>query len=261
MNRDSTYDIHLDSLHNTLRIGHEGYLAILEIARKHAVCSRCYEPYGEDNPMIAGTECLSCFQKREKLTYLGVIPNDDSGYSGSQSAYNPFPVVLHLHMKEADGWLYETNAGPGQSRDATRENVRTLRYWGYPVPQKAQLNNKEVSTKNTYWSVNGDVRTDDVLMLEHGSRAYSNEILFLVQRNGQLVQINRRKAAHRQLLEVAGQELEKYRDARGKYTLWGEQREGILDGDIYRIAASLAQEHHIFTPMADIIQPTLEQAS
>jgi hypothetical protein len=83
----------------------------------------------------------------------------------------------------------------------------------------------------------GDVRTDDLLLIEKGN------FLFLVQRSGEAIQISRRKGKHRFLLNAIRAELEATRQPNGYYLVNGEEYYRVSDTHVYeRFVQEINQE-------------------
>lgn len=133
--------------------------------------------------------------------------------------------------------MYTTKGGPGEKEDVTQNENATLKYWHFPRPvQAAMSNGQTVDASHWHWTIHGTPRTDDVVMIQHGSSWRKDEILFIVKRHGQAIQISRRKPMHRALLAEARAELEGMR--RGNmYLIDGEEQYSIYESDVYRLVA------------------------
>lgn len=217
----------------------EGYQQILDVIRATAVCEDCKRLYSEgpEHINVAGLLCLQCFLMRhQSLTFIGPLP---PGLQGEREEfYHPIiPEKPTYFFLDADGHAYLTNAGIGKGPDTRKSIPVTLKYWGFPRPERGERNGQAVELGDFNWSVYGDVRNDDVVLLQYGSSWYKNEILFMAERNGRYVQINRRRPNHRQALKYAREELEETQTPGGMYLVNGEYQSSIHESDIYQLVA------------------------
>jgi len=231
------YSVYLGSTYYQMKISREGYEQILAIAKATAICGECRHHYSEQNPNVAGLHCLRCFMQNYRntaLTFQGLL-DPSMEVQWDRSAHDPYENPLYLFL-DNDGNTYTTLAGPGEDTQAKINSALTLKYWGFPRPQQAQLNGEEVNTSGYGWSIYGNVKTDDVLIIQHGHKCYKNEILFVVTKQGMTLQLSRRRPMHRQILTDAKAELEATRTPEG-YLIDGQVVAYLDNGDIYRRAA------------------------
>lgn len=229
-----TYTVYLNGTSYGMQVSQEGYSQILAIAQATAVCDNCKEHYSEANPQVAGLRCLRCFQAtegtRRDLTYKGRLdPRLD--WKRHRSLYAPFESVIYFFMNN-EGHIYTTEAGPGRSQEASEDIAITLKYWSFPRPEQAERNGEAINVSGYDWTIYGDVSTHEVLIIQHGCKFHKNELLFMVTRYGQAVQMSMRRPLDRQILKDARAELQATR-AGDAY---------IYDSDIYELAAQRLSE-------------------
>src|SRR5436305_10087924 len=236
------YSVYLGDTHYKIKVSKEGYEQIKAIAKATAVCQQCRHYYSEQNPNVAGLLCLRCFQTSHMnlaLTFHGLL---DPGTNVKRQSFNlaPYENPVYLFL-DPQGDTYTTEAGPGKDTEAKHDSALTLKYWDFPRPEQAQLGGELVDASGYSWSIYGDVRNGEALIIQHGHKCYKNEILFVVQRKGQALQLSRRRPMHRAILASAREELEATRTPEG-YLIDGKSVPWIDDGDIYRRAAQLIGE-------------------
>jgi hypothetical protein len=238
-----THSIYLERASSyEYKVSPEGYAAILEILRTKAVCAQCGDYYSPHNPQIAGLLCLSCFLSRNThLQYQGLL--DPAMQGLGQGRYASAHREQFMFLDKA-GHLHTTEAGAGASESATENIAMTLFYWHFPRPQEARKNGKPVELSDIGWHIYGDVRGDEIILLQYGSKWYGNEALFLVRRGGPAIQVSMRRPVHRALLEQARAELEAtYREEPEKgYYFEGGHHFYVSEENIYRRVARRVNE-------------------
>ncbi len=235
---EESYSVYLGWTSYKVEVSQEGYKQIIEVVRATAVCEDCKRPYGAERPNVAGLLCLYCFsqQDRKGLTFQGPLDPALSEPEEYYPMFQPYERGKYLFLDE-EGHVYITEAGPGANREAKEDIALTLKYWRFPRPTQAERNGQTVNVSQYGWSIYGDVKIDDVLMLQHGSKWHGNETLFVAKRDGKAIQINRRKPMHRALLAEARAEIEATKTPGGTYLINGEYHSYFNDGDVYRLVA------------------------
>jgi hypothetical protein len=142
----------------------------------------------------------------------------------------------YLFLSKNNGHTYTSKAGPGVNAEASEDRALTLQYWHFPRPSIGTWNGKTVELSEYGWHIYGDVRDCDVIIIEKGN------FLFLVKRNGQSIQLSRRKEMHRRLLSEARAELEATKQPNGKYLFDGKEHPWVSDAHVYeRIVRQINQ--------------------
>jgi hypothetical protein len=220
--KPSCKTLYLDSSHRNVTISPEGYQKILELLKEIKACKECVNYYSPENPNVAGNMCLQCFSaKHASLTFVGLLDPTAS----TEPAANP----KYLFLSKKDGHAYTSTAGPGVTDSASEDKELTLRYWQFPQPTEGVWNGETVKLGEYVWFIYGDVRTDDIIMIQKKEKFF-----FFVKRGGPAIQLSKRKEMHRSMLAEARAQLEATRRADGNYYFHGEIHYVIHDGDVYR---------------------------
>jgi hypothetical protein len=241
-----------------IEVSKEGYQQILAIVKETAVCSSCEEHYSNENSNVAGLLCLHCFlQQHSRFTFIG--PLDESlTYHRSISPHDPFPSPAYLFLDDK-GHAYVTEAGPGHSEKPSENSSRTLQYWHFPVPTEANIKGEMKDVRDYSWYIYGDIANDDVILIQHGDKVYKNEILFIVRRHKQGIQLNPRSSKDRQILKSAREEIESTRNNSGDFWIDREWKSWIQESDIYTLASrqmseeARKKEHELKTVQQELI--------
>ena len=238
--RQGCEDVYLNWTSYKVTVSRQGYEQIVTLAQAMSVCHRCQRYYGENNMNVAGNLCLECFLQNDRhvLTFVGeAAPDLINRYHSTNAPYER-PAYLFLDKK---GYVYWTEAGPGEREEAYEDITATINYWEFPLPLEAKKNGDVVSLRGCSRSIYGNVRTDDIIMLRFWDYHPDIDVLFLAMRHGQSIQINKRRELHRRLFAEARQQLEATRTPGGKYLINGEYQERVYDSDVYCHVARLVE--------------------
>ncbi len=167
-------------------------------------CDTCKRKFSEANPEVMSSMCLGCFvMKRTELEFTGAVWHDKQG------------VPQYLF---ADGCGHITMASPDSL--TVQESIEaTLRYWGFTLPDHAMIGQINTQLSPYRWhSLYSDPRQYAVIATHQP--AYGAKLLiFLLQRDGSALLLDRRLKRVRDLLATAkaeiiagkgGKELEEY---------------------------------------------------
>lgn len=199
----------------------EAFEQIAEIVNTSLVCKTCKQEYSEDNMQVAQNCCLSCFlvqEQRHGITFLDQING-------------------HFRFIDPRGEIRLTDVDSTESRIVITE---TIRYHGFPVPESIVVNGETKSLSQWHWQIHGE-KTRSCVVLQHGTSYSGAEIfLFLAYKNGSFVELNKRKRAHRDLLQRARNQIEASKDREGYYRIGDRRSYGMYESMIYEVAAEIA---------------------
>jgi hypothetical protein len=214
--------VYMGSSYYQITVSPEGYRQIWELVQRLKVCEVCNEYYSEENPNVAGNMCLRCLlSDHPGLSFMGRLNPEATAEQEENPAF--------LFLSKKDGHTYTSKAGPGVQATVSEDQALTLKYWRFPIPTQGRWNGETVELSESGWYIYGDVRTDDLLLIEKGN------FLFLVQRNGEALQITRRSSKHRFLLDAIRADLEATRrPPYNDYFFDGEEHPRVLDLHVYQ---------------------------
>ncbi len=212
--------VYLDYRGREWTITDEGFEKITQIIRESWICETCKLGYTDEHPQVAQNCCLACFLVRESrhgITFL-----DESG--GNYRFIDP------------RGEIRLTDINSTESRVSVTE---TIRYHSFPVPQSIQVDGVAKILSEWHWHIYGNVERSCII-LQYGSSSNGEAFLFLAYKNGSYVELNKRKRAHRELLQRARNQIEASRDKEGYYNIGGNRFYGMYESSIFEVASQIA---------------------
>ncbi len=218
---------------NAYTVSDEGYKKIDALIKAYATCHRCEQYYTDEASNIAGNLCLECFyewsSRNSDLTYIGPEePNQDGT-----------PEYRFLDQR---GIVYVSLPGPGHEETARESYAETLKYWSFPVRQYIEKDGRHIETRSGRWNIYGNPRKG--IVIAHVWETYPDkaDALFLLSKTGNVTQINKRKASHRQLFIEAKKRLEASKK-NGQYFIDGEGYNYIHEWHEYCMIAHMLNEN------------------
>lgn len=212
--------VYLDHRGREWTITDEAFEQIAELIRASLVCSNCGSGYTEENMQVAQNTCLSCFLLREQRHGITYIDQMDT----------------HFRFIDPKGDIRLTDTNSTESRVSVAE---TIRYHGFPVPQSIVLEGVAKILNEWYWQIHGD-KTRSCVVLQHGSSYNGEHYFFLAYKNGSYIELNKRKRAHRELLQRADNQIDASKDKEGYYTITGRRFYGKYESTTYEVVAEIA---------------------
>ncbi len=215
-----------------ITISDEAFEQICAMAMANRVCEGCGQPFTPDNPNVALNRCMKCFLRTHANQGYTYIKRYEVNQRGDEIYWflDPFNLV------------YYTNS---TSKEAQKSDYYTLLYWGFPVPQTWQDGEETKQVNNWHWSIYGDPKADQVLVI-HNTIDYGSDrsFDFLSYRDGRTIQIDRRRGEGRRLFLAAKKRIEATHDGHG-YHVDGQTFYSLDTYWLRRIVAKIANEEYM----------------
>ena len=168
--------------YDPVNITEEAYQQIVQIIKHSQVCEGCGQTCQR---IVTLNKCADCFIRANNQP----ANSNQSGYDFQYITYDGERYSWFLNQE--DNYIYVLDAYSAL-KDLERDHksiLPTLRYWKFPVAQ--------VPDSIIYTTIYGDLKNDAALVVNTTAHAY------LIYREGEIVEINRKTKAMRELLDEA----------------------------------------------------------
>ncbi len=190
-------------------------------------CNRCYKKFADDKLEVTKSTCMPCFlRSHSNLEYTGRAWKDDQG------------VPQYLFV---DSRGHITMTSPDSP--TVQESIwGTLAYWGFYLPDSIKINGEDVQLSPWRWHSLYSHPNQYAVIATHQPSHNAKLLVFLLQKDGSALLLDRRLKRVRDLLVQAradiqagkaGKEIEEY----------GSRYEPT-DYMIYRRLADMLSEEH-----------------
>ncbi len=203
------------------------YEAILALVELERLCSKCGCRFTAENPMVLLNLCLTCFLKQDDHKHFTFVGETREAAGERYYAF-----------MDTDGMVHSTST---KSEQVTRDIYATLKFWNFPVPETHQKKGKEYTLYPFHWKMYGDVRAPAVVIENSSQYGDDPTVAYLVDKLGNILELNKRKKHIRQMFIEAHYQLEKCKRPDGLYVLpSGHERYWIGQADQYECIAAQA---------------------
>jgi len=226
--------IYFENAHSQpITVSDDGYELIKQLIETSKACSSCGFHYDAANPEVARNLCLVCF--------LGDKRNIPLEYVGSYTNKTTYNEYLYYTFMAPDGHMWESS--PTSYHNEARESARTtLAYWDFILPGSVVIDGVE-RFLSPEWSIYGDVR-EPVVVAVNTRHDSGKSFVFLLYKDDQPRELNKRKGEIRKLFAEARKRLEATKDAKGYYHPsdgWEFSHE-VYDSNLYEFIVQIERE-------------------
>lgn len=196
---------------HSIAVSDEAYEQIKAIIEAGKVCTRCQGHYSQENPETARNICLKCFlgdEARSSLSYVGPYMHQSAGTS----------YTYHYELLiDTKGYIYTISPDLSQERES-RDEFLTMRHWGFHVPEQVIYNGETVKLHASEWGIFGDIHDPVIVGRNHHSRLHdSKTFAFLLYKDQEAKELNKRKGDIKDLFREARRRVEATKDEKGWY--------------------------------------------
>lgn len=223
---------------HSIAISEEALEQIKAIIEAGKVCIRCNGHYSQDNPETAKNVCLKCFlgdESRSSLSYVGPYTHQSAGSS----------YTYHYELLiDPKGYIYTISPDLSHERES-RDEALTMKHWSFQVPEQVLFNGEITVLHDSEWSIFGDIHDPVIVGRNHHSRLHdSKTFVFLLYKDREAKELNKRKSDIKDLFREARRRVEATKDETGWYhPLDGyEFRHDIEDYNLYPTIAQIEME-------------------
>ena len=223
-----------------LAIGVDTFSQVEALVQANIVCQVCGLRYSEDRPKVVKNTCLPCFMQSDVVKRENKLE-----FIGPGGAEYPTDKGTMYHFVDAHGKVYQVNS---EQEYNTLEvyYYATLRFWGFIPPDRYKDTTQEHTLSRWNWRIYGDFMRDSVVVAQY-KEDYTPyvHVHFLLYRNGQIVEVNKRKRYFQQLFKQARTQLEATKDASGMYHLPnGDRANQLFDTHLYYVIATIVSKEY-----------------
>jgi hypothetical protein len=228
----SSKTVMMQYAYNDFLVSEEGFETILELVKQFQVCGTCKTQIDKEQHLLVGKNlCLACLLNHQpKLTFLGPVAVDSTDGD------------ITYGYTDEEGIVYSSKAN--HSTSAEKDLFASITKAGFTVPEfyvpfKGDKNNP-IALGRSNWTVYGKL-SDSVIILDYSDTSPTVKATFLSYREGQVIELNKRNLAFKQMFERAKTAIEstKHRKFGSDYyyDADGHEMSRITDTDLYPIIA------------------------
>ncbi len=219
----------LDYSSKEFYVTQDGYDAIKAVIQQHQLCGKCRQPITQegDHLLVGKNLGLSCLlQQQPQLTFLGPVATNSDG-------------DITYGYTDAENVVYTSQAN--HSDEARKDVFSSIQRAGFTVPElyvpfKGDKDNP-VHLGRSNWTVYGKLH-QSVVVLSYKDTYPTIHIVFLSYKGGQVVELNKRNLAFKQLFARASAIVESTKRG-SSYYINGYEQARYGDETLYPIIAQL----------------------